>query len=214
MKVTVLISTYNREEFLMKCIKSIKESYHKDVCIFIIVDGNKALYHKLLSENLSVLFNEERMDYVYSMNRALRHMEITDAVLYASDDIEFAPDCISKAVQALSENFPDGDGVIGLKQQNRPYGSKSAFGLVGNKFINRFPDRQIFCPKYIHYGSDTEIAVFARTLGRFMFCEEAILLHAKLKDETDRLARTVLKKDDILRKDREAKGLIWGQGLK
>jgi len=211
MKVTVLITTYDREELLRKCIKSIKDSYYEDISIFVIVDGNKALYHKLLSENMPMLFNEERMDYVYAMNRALRHMEITDAILYASDDLEFAPDCISKAVQMLQENFPDGDGLIGLNQQNRRYGSKSAFGLVGKKFINRFPDCQMFCPKYVHYGSDTELGNYARSLGRFRFCEEAMLLHFIVKDETDRLVRPVRKIDEALRESRESKGLIWGK---
>jgi len=41
MFVTILISTYDRLEPLRKCIKSIIESEHKNIEIFVVVDGNK-----------------------------------------------------------------------------------------------------------------------------------------------------------------------------
>jgi len=87
MFVTVLISTYDRLEPLRKCIKSIIESEYRDIEILVVVDGNRELFTKLLAEPINMVLNKERRDYVFSMNRGLREMEIKDAVLYASDDL-------------------------------------------------------------------------------------------------------------------------------
>jgi len=210
--IDILISTFDRLKYLKSCIQSIKNSDYKDVSILVAVDGNKHLLEPLASEPVEVVFNEERKDYVISMNKLLT-VSKGDAILFASDDLEFAPNCISTAVRAMHAIFPDGDGVIGIRQQNRPGGSKSAFCLVGRKFINRFPNNQMFCPDYVHYASDTEVGEFAAHLGRFRFCREAKLIHLNLRDKTDVLARTVLKKDDVTRKLRFAKGLLWGKNF-
>jgi len=211
--VDVLISTYDRLRFLKECIQSIIDCDYKDVSILVVVDGNEALLKPLTSEPVKVVFNRERKDYVISMNKLLT-VSKGDAVLFASDDLEFAPDCISRAAQVMRNHFPDGDGLVGIRQLNRPHGSKSAFGLVGRKFVNRFPNNQMFCPDYVHYGSDTELGDFARSINRFIFCKEATVLHLNLRDKTDKLARTMFEKDGVTRRTRASKGLLWGREFK
>lgn len=210
MLVTVLISTYDRLESLRKCIKSIIESEYEDVEIFVVVDGNKELFTKLLAEPINTILNKERMDYVFSMNRGLREMEIKDAVLYASDDLVFAPDCISQAVAALQKHFPDGDGLIGLAQTRI---TKGAFGLMGRKFIERFPNQQVFYPEYIHYAGDTELEQYAIFLNRFHWCKTAFVKHPTLKDSTYVFGHEIRPHDSAIYRARQAKGLLWGKSF-
>lgn len=210
MFVTILISTYDRLEPLRKCIKSIIEGEYKNIEIFIVVDGNRELFTKLFAEPINMILNKKRMDYVFSMNRGLKEMEIKDAVLYASDDLVFAPDCISQAVAALQKHFPDGDGLIGLAQTGI---TKGAFGLIGSKFIERFPNRRVFCPEYIHYGGDTELEHYAIFLNRFHWCETAFVEHPTLKDNTYILGHKFRLLDLATYNARKAKGLIWGKDI-
>lgn len=211
MHVEVLISSYDRLEPLKKCIKSIMESDYKDVSIFVVVDGNRTLFDKLLAEPVTMIFNGKRMDYVFSMNRALREMSDTDTVLYGADDLEFAGSCISKAVAALQKHFPDGDGVIGLNSASGP----SAFGLMGRKFIDRFPDRQVFCPDYLHFAGDTELGKFAQKIDRFHFAGEAIVLHAKVTSGRTWELASLAKRthDKSMYHLRRGKGLCWGESF-
>lgn len=208
MFVTILISTYDRLEPVRKCIKSMIEGEYKNIEIFIVVDGNRELFTKLLVEPINMILNKERMDYVVSMNRGLREMEIKDAVLYASDDLVFAPDCISQAVVALQKHFPDGDGLIGLAQTRI---TKGAFGLMGRKFIERFPNQQVFCPEYTHWGGDTELEQYAIFLNRFYWCETAFVTHPTLKDSTYILGHKIRSHDSAIYRARQAKGLLWGK---
>jgi len=207
MHVDVLIPTYDRLELLRKCIKSIVDGKHKDTSIFVIVDGNKEMIDGLKGEPIEILFNPERMDYVISMNKAMKRTK-GDAVIYASDDLIFWPDCILNAVKAMKEHFPDTDGLIALKQVHKESGT--AFGLLGRKFINRFPDNAVFCPDYIHYGSDTELGRLGRHLGLIHQCREAVIDHSRLHDNTYTLAREVKYHDKRIYSRRKKKRFLWG----
>ena len=208
MHVDILISTYDRLELLRRCIKSIMDSDYKDVSIFVVVDGNKSLFDKLLGEPVTMILNEKRMGYVFSMNRALRERGESDAVLYASDDLIFWPNCISNAVKAMKEHFPDTDGLVALKQAQKESGT--AFGLLGRKFINRFPDDAVFCPDYIHYGCDEELEKAARRLEQLYQCREAIVSHSRLHDKTYNLAQEARARDREIRRMRKKRRFCWG----
>ncbi len=210
MHIDVVISTYDRLESLKNCVKSITDGDYKDISIFIIVDGNKKMINGLKNEPVEILFNSERMDYIISMNKALKHTK-GDAAIYGSDELTFRSNCISNVVKAMKEHFPDTDGLIALKQVNKEGGA--AFGLLGRKFINRFPDSTVFCPEFIHYGGDTELKRFARSIGRFYQCNQAIVDHPRLHDNTFRLARKVKIHDKQIYKKRKNKKLLWGNSF-
>jgi len=206
MHVDVIISTFDRLNQLKKCIKTIKESDHKDLSILVMVDGNRKILEGVKAEPVTTFFNDTRKEYVISMNTLLSHSK-KGAVLYGSDDLEFPPDCISKAIAELEKHFPDTDGLIGLKTVSIP----SAFGLMGRKFIDRFSNNQVFCPDYIHYASDSELGRFAITIRRFYHSQEAIVHHVKtLSDLTTKLAVRVKPHDESMRVARIKKGFCWG----
>jgi len=209
--INILISTYNRKESLVRTVDSILRSDYKNIHIYIIVDGNGELQLNFPDMPIAIFRNEKRMDFVFSMNRLLKEMTDAEAILYASDDLEFPPHGISKAMATLKEHFPDGDGLIGIKQSCA--GIDSAFGLVGRKFIERFPNRQIFCPDYIHYVSDREIGQFAKSINKFYFCKDVILKHNRPKDKTRELGLKVYGTDRAMRAKRVKKGLLWGRNF-
>ena len=212
MRVNVIIPTYNRLESLKRAVKSISESDYDDVCISIIVDGNRGMFTKILAEPANIILNEKRMDWVLSMNRALREMEDTDAVLYAADDLEFPPYAIPEAVEAMKEHFPDGDGLVGLNQNCA--GIDSAFGLMGRKFIERFPERQVFCPDYVHFVGDAELGAFAKSIGKFYFCSGVTLKHERnQQDETFRLGMAMWGRDLAMNLKRQVYRLLWGSNF-
>ena len=211
MTVNIIIPTYDRLGSLNWTVKSIIDGDYKDVHIYIVIDGNEDMNPTFPSSPVTITRNKERRDWVYSMNRALKEMDDADAVICASDDLEFPPDGISKAVVILKERFPDGDGLIGLKQSCA--GVDSAFGLIGRKFIDRFPDRQVFCPDYIHYFSDLELGLFAKSINKFYLCGDVVLKHDRPKDKTRELGLRVFGIDRATRAERVRKGYLWGRNF-
>ena len=213
-KVNIIIPTYDRAKLLKRTIETIIEGDYKAIHIFIIIDGNKGYCMDFIgsfSSLVTIFGNEKRMDWIYSMNKGLREIGGANPVIYASDDLEFSPCAISEAMAALKEHFPDGDGLVGLSQDIPS--PQASFGLMGRKFIERFPNNQVFCPDYIHYGSDWEIREFALSINKFYFCKDVILKHDRPMDKTMKLGMKVLDRDQVIKKKRIEKGLLWGKAF-
>ncbi|MBA7594344.1 hypothetical protein ES703_01285 [subsurface metagenome] len=212
MHVDVIIPTWNRIDLLRNAVDSITASSYKDVSVFIIVDGNKKVFETVSTwpnKNVCIFFNEKNIDWIRSINKGLRHA--TDAAIYAGDDITFDQDCIEKAVALLKQKSPAGDALIGLRQKKM--GSPTCFGLIGRKFITHFPGNQVFCPDYIHYGGDSEIARYVKKVGKFYHSPTVGVTHHRgPTDETYRLtiAKKTGTKDNYYFKKRRALGLTWG----
>lgn len=207
MHIDVLIPTWNRLALLEATVKTILDSTHKDTTIFVVIDGNPRLLPVVSEWPVAVLYNKERRDWIYSINRSLQYAR-GDGVFYASDDLVFPPILLAELVVAMESHFPDGDGLIGVKQ--KPTGVDSAFGLMGRKFIEHFPNRHTFCPDFVHYASDFEIGRYARVHKKFFFCDTVTLLHHRSFDETYTLAHKIKQRDRGISVKRRGKGLIWG----
>ncbi|MCK4824598.1 hypothetical protein KA005_53090, partial [bacterium] len=144
---------------------------------------------------------------VASVNRVLKEFD-SDYYVYAADDITFPFGCIASAVAIMEERFPDGFGLINLFRRD-----KAIFGLFGRKFADHFPERQVLCPDFIHYGADREITevaielgVYAPSVGRKNNVKHCL----RVEDETWRLANAIAHKDPEMRRQRRKKAYKWG----
>lgn len=215
MKITIAIPivSYERLSLLLNEIESIKAGTYKDVHMVIVIDGNPKLYdavgtevEKLPLHNITVILNKKRCGWVASINRVLKEFD-SEYYIYASDDLIFPSDCIACAMATMRDCFPDGYGVVTLGRKH-----KCIFGLVGRKWIEHFPDRQMLCPYYIHYASDAEHTRFAHKIGKFAFPpkRDSQVFHHRLGGETRHFARSNRDKDLALLRSRERRGRLWG----
>jgi len=215
MKVTVIIPIVSpgRLSSLYREIDSIQMGTYKDVHIIVVVDGDQALYKLIKSangnlklQNISIVLNASRMDWVYPQNWVLKRF-VSDYYICASDDFVFPPDCIESAVRLIQERFPDGDGAVSLWKRNN-----AVIGLYGRKFVERFPERQMFCPEYIHYCADAECAQVVKKLKKVANLPrgESNVKHLGERDETHSLAQKSRAKDSERYEKREEKGYKWG----
>lgn len=210
MKVTIAIPTCSstRIPLLIQTVESVQAGSYKNVHPVIVADGNPKI-ERVAKEKLhhvTVISNKDRMDWVFSVNRVLKEFD-SDYYIYASDDLIFPPDCIKYAMARMQKCFPNGFGVVSIGKKTR-----SAFGLFGCKWANHFPNRQVFCPDFIHYAGDSELHRTVMKLGKFAFPpqRESMVRHFRMKDDTWRLARAVRSRDHMIRREREEKGYMWG----
>lgn len=210
MKVTIAIPTCSsgRIPLLIQTVKSIQAGSYKNIHPVIIADGNPHIYEVANKQlhNVTVISNKERKDWVFSINRVLKEFD-SDYYIFGSDDLVFPPDCITCAMARMQECFPDGFGVVSIGKKN-----KTTFGLFGCKWAEHFPDRQVFCPDYIHYAGDSELMRTVSKLGIYAFPpkRDSSVIHHRMKDETWRLARSVRTRDHTIRDERWGKGYMWG----
>ena len=210
MKVTISIPTCSVERLpsLVRTVESIQSGTYKDVHPVVIVDGSEQLYDQVRKrlKYVSILLNKKRIDWIASTNRVLS--EFTSSYyIYAADDIFFPHNCIESALLTMQDKFPDGLGVVTLGRKPR-----CIFGLMGDKFINLFPRRQVFCPDYTHFCSDTELLHTVKKLELFAYPpnRESQVIHKRTKDITYLLSREVRDKDFQTRYERQDKGYLWG----
>lgn len=211
-QVNVCIPTIDRPDLLIKTIESILKGNYKDVSFSIIVDDGRLKYYEWIRRNLSqytnfdILFNKERIGWPRSLNKIFGKTD-HDFYFYASDDLTFRPNTISIAMADMKRLFPDGDGVIGITQQLGKF-CPAAFGIVGRKWINRFPDRKMLYPKYVHFCSDSELWRYARSINRFHL-SKATVHHNRPFDNCKKLAQTTLHRDRQIWFPRRDSNRFW-----
>jgi hypothetical protein len=142
-----------------------------------------------------------------------------DVMFYLNDDILVEPNCLKIAIDSIVEKFPDLDGIIGIRQENIPIEQccLCAFGAIGTKFTDRFPDRKVFCEDYYTFFLDSELYEYANSVNKFYFEDKAKLLHlhpsfSKYEIDKTHIHNRLHLKDDkktnIIRKEKE---FLWGK---
>lgn len=210
MKIIISIPSCSssRIPLLIKTVESIQAGSYKNIHPIIVADGNPKIAEIANKElhNVSIISNKKRLGWIFSTNRVLKEFD-SPYYIYAADDLIFPPDCIECAMETMKKRFPDGKGVITLGRK-----TKAIFGLIGRQWIEHFPDRQVFCPYYKHYGGDAEHSQYARDTKRFAYSpkRDSQIKHHRLNDETRVLARRWRAADLKLHKDRKARDRLWG----
>ena len=216
-KISIVISTRNRIKKLIKTIQSIPEKPY--IITHIFCDGdfkaldflrdNKELWG---FRNYTLWHSSEHRGAVKCRNNIIHFLN--DGVLYATDDMTFEPNSIENAFNAFNSHFPDDDGVIGFVQIPDNF-HPTGVALVGQKFLQRYPSKQLFNPEYSHFACQ-EIHWLASMLKRFHQEPTAVIRHyhpAFFKGEMDKThieARKYRENDHKLMRERQDKGLIWG----
>jgi len=202
----------NRFELLKKTVDSVFNSTYKNVKISIGINGNKELLELVKQFPVDIYYADTNLDCAKMLN-VLAAYNKSDMILYCCDDVMFAPDCIETAVGAMEQHFTDLDGLVSIKQVNVPDGWDTAFGLVGKKFISRFPEI-LLCPEYVHGGADAEVGDYAKYLGKHFHCEAACLFNDRIMDESQTYSNSVMRKIDVpLYYLRKEKGFLWGNNF-
>ena len=203
MHVDIVIPTWRRAEKLKRCMASIETQAYTDITTHAIEDTDRLFAFGV-------------------WNRFLATWETGDLFVYLCDDTILDPYCIAAAVREMQAKFQDTDGLVGLHQSNiagKDGWCRSAMGVIGRKFAERFVNRQVFCPDYSRFHADSELGAYARELGKFSYCEAASLVHlhpvhnrAEM-DETHVVVRDppVVLLDKRVWERRRAIACMWGK---
>jgi hypothetical protein len=229
MLLHIIIPTHFRHQKLMNCLGSIeqartlldcysyvfvyysdKEEFEKDSIGLI---NYKNILPKLLEK--PYFASEFWNDHIKSYN--------ADIYIYLNDDIVLEMNALKRVVNIMNEKFNDLDGVVAITQENIPENQAcpTAFGAIGTKFTDRFPDRKVFCEDYERLYLDSELGEYAKSQGKLFHSLDKsmapLLTHfhpgffPNMKDSTHDDVRTHLRKDKITNNRRKSKNLLWGR---
>lgn len=224
MKLDIVLPSKRRQFKLENCLNSLfhscSEVGENEINVHIYLSLNEEYQHFFQSfRNISsvhiYLLEKYRVPDFWSAH--LRASQ-ADAMCYINDDILFKEDTLKVILDEFPAKFPDFDGVMGLRQANLPSDQavEGAFGVIGLRYSERFPERQVFCPDYERFYADFELWKYAKSVDRFYFCQQARIEHLHpstnraLEDETHKEVRKWLPQDRETFKKRQDNNLLWG----
>jgi len=230
LKINIVIPTLHRPQKLLQCINSI------NLASLLIEEHRWFLYIYYSDvkdlENDDELYSQQRNIFVRLLDKPYNASEFWDDYLkeqhfdifiYLNDDVIVESLFFKKIVDIMNKQYPNLDGVIGFRQANIPLEQtvKTAYGAIGEEFVERFPNRAVFMPAYRRFFLDKELELYAIKINKLYFDEikspQLIHLHPAFDksqlDETHLDVRKYLREDNILFNRRKAKNLIWGENF-
>lgn len=224
--IQVVIPTLNRISKLENCLKSIFHAA-KDISILLDVcfsiKEEKQYFEQWLKDipniRLHLITEYNVPDFWNSWLKNIE--EEVDILIYLNDDVQVDVEMFKFILSYFKYYYPDLDGVVGINQVNIQCNNKveSAFGAIGKKYIDRFPDGMVFCPQYKRFYADQELWIYAKSINKFLFGELAKLNHyhpafyKHLKDSTHDNARRYLQQDKQMFRKRQELGYLWGNNF-
>jgi len=148
-------------------------------------------------------------------------IESLDGVVILADHLVLGCLCLREVFTFFGDNI-DTDIMGGLNIANLPFNpniSEFCFPVIGRKFIERFPEYQVFCPEYHHFCADTELGIFAKRIGKFKFLRDARVetYHPNVgnapKDNTYWASRKNSQEDQRIFTARKTAGFLWGDNF-
>jgi glycosyltransferase involved in cell wall biosynthesis len=223
LKVNCVIPTLGLREQITDTIDTLLTSTYKNIQVIIIVQEKKEMVDKLktlyMDDNrVEVIFEKERIGWVQSLNNIAKR----EGHLFAlADDIAITREVIEILISEMDRLFSNSDGVLLTNLTFTLYKDKmgwaGSFPLIGNKFISRFPGRQVICPDYMTYCGDVELPDFANSIKKCLMIPEARVIHFERrtikKEATAILTRQTGIPDMETYFIRQQRGYLWGKNF-
>lgn len=220
-QIDIIIPSRGRIEKLMRLLDTIPgQAFGIRIQVHVAVDGDRAAYDELKDNpRVAAVFFEGHHGSVFLRNWMAGMC--VDAVLFAVDDMEFLPGAIESAIRSMRERFPDGDGVIGFTQQGQNNFHPTGVVLMGQKFLQRYPEKKPYFPGYFLFACQEILWLCNRIRegeGKetFYLDQKAIIQHnhpcehPEEMDQTHKDGRIHKREDMAMIKARETAGLVWG----
>lgn len=219
--VDIFLASYQRPERLTAMLESVRATGYPARVLVAAGDTGTIETCRAFEGLACPVYSAEanrRVGCTAPLNLVFRELVRRDA-LFCTDDCLFAPDALDVAMATLDARFPDGDGVVGLMQENIPDGYPLAFPLMGRAFLDRFRrltgGRELFFPGYYHLFNDAEMGMTLTCLGNWVFERRARLRHfhpsgGGAEDATFVRGFTHKDEDRRLWCQRRLEGRVWG----
>ena len=212
-QIDMVLPTRNRLVKLKRTLNSIPR--YDYLHIIVICDGDRETYDWLQEnrKDIEAMYVPEHKGAVWCRNSV--SSTCADGLLYATDDIVFKAAAISNALKCFNENFSDDDGVVGFVQEGNTF-HPTGVALVGQKFLLRYPLKQLFCPEYFHFACQEIYDLCEKVGNKFVQAKDAVVHHyhpcfvREEMDQTHMDARKFRTRDHELIKQRKDKNLTWG----
>ena len=220
MQIDIVIPSKNRYNKLTNCLISIEKYITNNIVVYVYFSSQKEIDSFDIKKDWLIIRLYENYIVPEFWNSHLKQCR-ADIMVCLNDDVLLKENTILEIEKAFMNNFPNFDGVVGLRQSNGPQEQclDSAFCCIGLKYAQRFPQRQVYCINYKYFWADKELGDYAKKINKFYFAEKAEIIHLhpsftkEIPDETHLYTRQYLMSDKTTYLKRKQLGYLWGENF-
>jgi GT2 family glycosyltransferase len=177
--ISIILGTYNRFEWLLRCIASIRNSVRERSYEIMITDGGSTDgTQEWLAKQIDcdVYVEPERLGAVAAFNHAYRR-SVGNYIMALNDDVEVLGYALSDGAKVLDDNLVVGQLAFAFANQQLTNGEFKCFPMCRHTYANlgmirrTVVDRVIqiqggfWNPIYHTYAADTELSCWVWRLG-------------------------------------------------
>ncbi len=157
-RVSIVIPTLGRAEKLQRCIKSIHENANYD--------------------NYEVIVESDSFTNRQGAPKTLKkgvEKSTGELVMFLGNDVIPQPNFLFNALIVMYQNFPEGDGLVGLNDMY--WHGEFATHFLASKKLLPMLEGEFLSTKYLHTGCDNELTERCRQIGKYVWAENAKAYH-------------------------------------
>ncbi|ENK0837471.1 glycosyltransferase [Clostridium botulinum] len=174
-KLTVVMTTYNREEFIGCAIKSVLNQTYQDFHFIILdncsTDNTEQVVKSFNNSRIKYIKNKENIGFVGNINKAFKMCD-TEYLIVVHDDDVLKPDLLEKEVSILDNN-----SKVSIVGTNRTYINEKGYILNDLHSLNK----DIILKKYEYIKSGLVLCM-PTIMYRMSFINEHKLKYCEYVD--------------------------------
>lgn len=181
--ISIIVPSTGREERLSTLLTVMEPALPPDAEIIVVLDRDDIVDRekydvlgRLLTTHLKARFivTTERGCW-RCKNIALQHAR-HDLIMWTADDVRPHDGWLSKGLKCFRHHFPDGLGLAALNDLHCME-QTAGHAISTRRFLRVLFGFPHFPPEFKHFFLDTLISDRAKAVGRYHFCEGAVLEH-------------------------------------
>jgi len=182
--IGICVSTFRREELLIKMLLQIKErTFYQNYKVYIVIDHeeDRRTLKKIEESRIIEILPIEKIEMFPSSVEAVkvvnRGYSIGDEPYFVwfNDDMEVEEGWLREAMKCM-QTFPDKEGLV-VFQDGIQNGRNACAGLISRNYIKMKLNGIFHNEIYEHYYADTELFGKSRMINKVKYCPAAIVWH-------------------------------------
>ena len=181
--ISILLPSTGREQRLDELLTIMESALPSGGEIIVVMDRNDIVERKKYEMLGNLIVTHLRTRFVVTdvrgcwrcKNIALEYAK-HDLILWTADDVKPHPGWFEKGIECFNHHFPDGLGLVALNDLHC-MDQTAGHAITTRRFLNVMFGYPHFPPEFHHFFLDTMISNRAKELGRYHFCEDAVMEH-------------------------------------
>lgn len=181
--ISILLPSTGREKQLDDLLATMEEAIPDDSEIIVVLDHADIVERekydtlgRLITRHLKTRFIVTKERGCWRCKNIALESAKHKLIMWTADDVKPHPGWFAKGIKCFNHHFPDGLGLIAFNDLHC-LDQTAGHAITSRRFLKVLFGYPHFPPEFRHFFLDTLVSDRAKAIGRYHFCENAVLEH-------------------------------------